>query len=94
MEYIIGVIAVFMLGMIAIDAIERRFKRMNYKLALRNLFEMIEIVLVSIFTITHLIGSVILFISTLCIRELGHTDSHHTVDISMFGYKYTLTTKK
>ena len=67
---------------------------MDYRLALKNLFEMVEIVLYCIFTITHLIGSIILFISTLCIRKLGHPDSHHTVDIGVFGYKYTLTTKK
>lgn len=67
---------------------------MDYIQFLKNIFEMMEIVLVSIFTITYLMGSIVLFISTICLREMGHTDSHHTVDISMFGYKYTLTTKE
>ena len=78
----------------AVLYVNRRRINMDHKLALRNLFEMVGIVLTSIFTITHLIGSIILFISTLCIRKLGHPDSHHTVDIEFFGYKYTLSTRK
>ncbi len=67
---------------------------MDYKLALRNLFEMVEIVLTCTFTVIHMIGSVILFISALCIDKLGHASAQHTIDISMFGYEIKLSTKR
>ncbi len=67
---------------------------MDYKLALRNLFEMVEIVLYCIFTIIYTLASLTQLISTLCVNKMGHTKSHHTIDIEFFGHKYTLSTKK
>lgn len=93
MPLIVNILIVALASIISLEII-RGIIKMDYKLALRNLMSMVEIVFFCIFTVTHLLGSLILLISTLCMRELGHTDSHHTVDISMFGYNYTLTTKK
>lgn len=68
--------------------------KMDYKLALRNLFEMVEIVLYCIFTIIYTLASCIVFTSTWAIDKIDGIDADYTIDLELFGRKMHLTTKK
>ena len=66
---------------------------MDYGLALRNLYQIFEIVLMCAFISIYTIGSVIVFVSTWAMDRMDGIDSDYTIDLSLFGRKMHLTTK-
>ena len=76
------------------STLKRGFK-MDYGLALRNLFEMVEIVLVSTFTAIYILASFVLLLCAMVIDKMGHLkDAKHSITIGLGKYEYIFSTKK
>ena len=64
---------------------------MNYQELLDKVLEGTKAVLVGICTITYAVSSVILFVSVYALDKLNKVkDVNYTVDLEIFGHKYTL----
>ena len=69
--------------------------KMNYKLALQNLMNMVEIALVSTFTAIYIMASFVLLLCAMVVDKMGHLkDAKHSITIGLGKYEYIFSTKK